>query len=167
MSVTVSFRVVGLYCYFENLVLPNCTPSSTVQQIMDAIAAAQPAFSYGAGNEVTEMAYTFSDSSTQPYNTLSRPKNGYRSESESIGSVANVWQYYRSVTGSINGTVCEIKIISPGQPKFNETALNQNLVVPAGFNISTYNLTWRLVRLQLTPEAQAKRLANSQLALAR
>lgn len=168
MSLQVSFRVVGIYCYFENLVLETVSPSSTVKEVMDAIAAVRPAFSYGGGDEVSTMSYTFGPESTQPYNTLTRPSNGYREESELMGpGGGTVWQYYRSVTGAINGTNCEIKTISKGQPKFAATALNKDLNVPSGFDIATYNLTWRLVRIQMTPEAVSKRLANAQVAVNR
>jgi hypothetical protein len=165
MSVQVSFRVVGLYCYFENLQLQGVDPTSTVQQVMDAIAQQQPAFAYksfdSSGKQiVNELSYQFGDNSQQPYNTLSRPSNGPRDLSISFGPTSLIWQYYRSVTGTINGSVCEIKLITQGQPSFADTALNtydpRFMSIPEGFVIQTYNLTWRLVQIQMAPETQAK-----------
>jgi hypothetical protein len=173
MDLQVSFRVVGLYCYFENLQLPGVSPTSTVKEVMDAIALAQPAFSYqtintGGKELVSELDYTFSDASTQPYNTGGRPANGPRDLSVVFGPKSLVWQYYRSVTGTMNGSVCEIKLISQGQPSFATTPLNFYDPffgqIPEGFVINTYNLTWRLVQIQMSPENQAKymiAMANS------
>lgn len=171
MSVQVSFRVVGLYCYFENLVLPSVSPGSTVKEIMDAVKAAQPAFDYksgptSTGKEIVDtLSYTYGPGSTRPYNTAGVPADGFRSESNSLGGVSLVWQYYRSVTGTIDGAPYEIKIITPGQPSFATTPLNTNLSVPSSFQLATYNLTWRLLRIELTPETQSRFLAAKTKAL--
>lgn len=165
MSLQVSFRVVGLYCYFQNLILPNVTSTSTVKAVMDQIALLQPAFGYQSivlpnGKEIVdEMSYTFGPGSTQPFNA-SQPQPGARSLVGTIGPTSLVWQYYRSVTGSIDGTVCEIKLIDDGQVSFADQPINTYEprfgAVPPNFDISTYNLTWRLVQIQMSPENQAK-----------
>jgi hypothetical protein len=165
MSLQVSFRVVGLYCYFQNLQLTGIDETSTVKALMDAIKAAQPAFGYQSitlpnGKEIVdEMSYTYGPGSTQPFNA-SKPANGPRDLTGVIGPTSLVWQYYRSVTGSIDGSVCEIKLIDDGQPSFAVQSMNaydpRFGAVPAQFQISTYNLTWRLVQIQMSAENQAK-----------
>lgn len=164
MSLQVSFRVVGLYCYFENLQLPNVTAQSTVQEVMNAVQDVESDFSYKSvnmgGKEIVDtMSYDFTSSSKTPYNTSGRPADGPRDLSNQIGDTSLVWQYYRSVTGSIDGSVCEIKLLSQGQPSFATTPLDYNDSffgsLPANFQISTYNLTWRLVQIQMSPEKQA------------
>ena len=166
MSLQVSFRVVGLYCYFQNLIVPNVTAASTVKSVMDQIVLLQPSFGYQSivlpdNNKeiVDEMSYTFGPNSTQPFNT-SQPVPGPRSLVGVIGPTSLVWQYYRSVTGSIDGTVCEIKLIDDGQESFATQPMNaydpRFGAVPPSFQISTYNLTWRLVQIQMSPENQAK-----------
>jgi len=166
MSLQVSFRVVGLYCYFQNLIVPNVTAASTVKAVMDQIVLLQPSFGYQSivlpGNDkeiVDEMSYTFGPNSTQPFNA-SQPTPGARSMVGTIGPTSLVWQYYRSVTGSIDGTVCEIKLIDDGQESFATQPMNaydpRFGAVPANFDISTYNLTWRLVQIQMSAENQAR-----------
>ncbi|MEL6558996.1 MAG: hypothetical protein AAFQ94_12480 [Bacteroidota bacterium] len=165
MSLQVSFRVVGLYCYFQNLQLDNVTETSTVKQVLDAIKAKESAFDYAAvdlgGKEIVDtMSYSYSDSSLKPFNATN-PSNGFRDLSNHIASTSLIWQYYRSVTGSMNGSEpFEIKLLSRGQPSYAIQKLNFNDsffgALPTGFEISTYNLTWRLVQIQMSPENQAK-----------
>lgn len=165
----VSFRVVGVYAYFENLDLPTVTPNSTVKEVMDAVVAARPAFSYMtinlSGKElVSEMTYTFGSGSSKPYSS-SQPSPGTRSIPMNIANngISHIWQYYRSVTGSINGEVAEVKLFNEGQPSFAEREIGANNprfgVIPAAFNVSTYNLTWRLVAIEMAPAVQAMFLA--------
>lgn len=168
MTTKVTFRVVGIYCYFPYLDLP-VEPGDTVKKVMDAVVQAQPAFSYnGKSGGVDTMSYNFSASSTRPPNTSGVPGFGPRNEAESLGSSeALVWQYYRSVSGTFpgNDTLYEIKIANPtfSQPGYSTTALNAGIQVPSNFTIFNYNLTWRLLKLQITAEAaiaRAQRLAK-------
>ncbi len=165
----VSFRVVGIYCYFENLALQGVTPNSTVKDVMLAIKATPEGsffnFESGAmpsGKEVVnKISYEFNDGSRTPYNTSARPANGYRDLENKLDAMPYlVWQYYRSVTGTIDNSVVEIKLISKGQPSFADQPLNYFDPyfgsIPASFVPSTYNLTWRLVQLQLSPEKVEK-----------
>ncbi|WP_405205535.1 hypothetical protein [Aquimarina sp. LLG6339-5] len=165
MSLQVSFRVVGLYCYFENLQVPNVTAQSSVKDVMNGIKSVKTDFDYSSVNMggkeiVNSLSYKFGTSSTVPYNVSAPPADGFRDLTNSIGNTSLVWQYYRSVTGSIDGSVSEIKLITKGQPSFATTALDTNDPffgsIPANFKISTYNLTWRLVQIQMAPEKQAK-----------
>lgn len=169
----VSFRVVGLFCYFENLELTS-TPSDTIQTVMDEIKTLKPAFTYTAidlGHKliVDKMGYDFTNGSTVPYNSSYRGSGtepiGFRDLENNYNKTSLVWQYYRSVTGVFQGqsTPCEIKLINEGQPSFSVTPLNaysSNFgAVPANFDIHTYNLTWRLVQIQMSAERQAKFMA--------
>ena len=159
MSLQISFRVVGLYCYFKNLQLSTVGPTSTVKAVMDAVVAAKPAFNYKPnGQFVDTMTYDFTSNSTTPYNSTPPVAPGMRALSDNLGNPSLIWQYYRSVTGSIDGTVCEIKLISGGQDSFAVRPMNAYDpyfgAVPANFQISTYNLTWRLVQIQMTPARQ-------------
>ncbi len=166
MTTKVTFRVVGIYCYFPYLDLP-VEPTDTVKKVMDAIVSVQPAFNYtDVRGTVDTMSYTFSDGSTVPFNTYGgpdkRPDNGPRDEQEVLGSSqALAWQYYRSISGKFPGddTLYEIKIANPTftQPPFSKTALNWGEQVPSGFSIFNYNLTWRLLKLQISAEGAAKR----------
>ena len=167
MTTRVTFRVVGIYCYFPDLDLP-VEPTDTVQKVMDAIKIVRPAFNYAyKGGTVDMMSYDFSDASTIPPNVYgapaNRPKSGPRDEEELVGSSqALAWQYYRSVSGTFGDdkSLYEIKIVNdtPTQPKFSETALNFGQQKgPANFTIVRYNLTWRLLKLQLSAEGAAKR----------
>ncbi|MEL6863096.1 MAG: hypothetical protein AAFP19_01700 [Bacteroidota bacterium] len=177
MSLQVSFRVVGLYCYFENLQVPNVDPNSTVKEVMDQIVNMNLNFDYktiefGDNKKllVDEMSYTFTDQSRVPYNS-STPSNGPRDLSNVIAGTSLVWQYYRSATGSFDGGApCEIKYITSGQPSFADTPMNafdsRFGAIPPNFNISTYNLTWRIVQIQMAPELQARFMAAKAAAYA-
>ncbi|MEM1319596.1 MAG: hypothetical protein AAGG75_05030 [Bacteroidota bacterium] len=168
MALQVSFRVVGLYCYFENLQLDGVEDTSSVESVMQAVHDAKSDFSFthmdmDGKQIVNSMSYTFGPDSTTPYNTSGTPPDGKRSLSISLGTPSVIWQYYRSVTGTLNGTVCEIKLLTRGQPSFSDTALNYYDpffgAIPPAFDIHTYNLTWRLVQIQMSPQNQAKFMA--------
>lgn len=172
MSVNVTFRVVGLYCYIPNQDLTTVDPSSTVESVMDAVAAQNPNFSYESmmlpANQkklVDKISYTFDENSEQPPNS-GVPKPGFRSEEIVLGPISLVWQYYRTVTVDLGGNIFEIKTNTPGQRSYADVALNEDVAVPDGANILSYNLTWRLVKIEMSPEnmknymeAKAKNLA--------
>ena len=167
MKTKVTFRAVGIYCYFPYLDLEKIDPlTSTVKDVMDAIQARDLGFSYtDKGGTVDTLSYTYSSLSTQPFNTLHAPPDGFRQEEEAIGSsVAFSWQYYRSISGTFPGdeTLYEIKIANATytQPKYGATLLSSGQQIPPGFKIFNYNLTWRLLRLQLSPSAAARRLES-------
>jgi hypothetical protein len=166
MALQVSFRVVGIYCYFENLQLPTVTKDSTVKQVMDAIVAQNLNFGYtsiqmGGKPIVNSMSYLYSNQSEKPFNATD-PTPGQRSLQMPMDA-SLVWQYYRSVTGTINGSVCEIKLLAQNQPSFADLPLDYNDpffgTLPAGFEVQTYNLTWRLVRIQMSASKQAAYMA--------
>lgn len=163
MSVNVTLRVVGLYCYAENTLLNGVDENSFVKDIMNAFKTQLPSFDYTSGalphstkEIVDSISYDFSAGSQQPPNS-SVPSPGPRSEANVLGGdVVAVWQYYRTVTiGGPSGPY-EVKLITPGQPSFATTRLNQDLTIPSGYTIGAYNLTWRLVKIEMTPEKQAQ-----------
>ncbi|MEM8908029.1 MAG: hypothetical protein AAGD05_09310, partial [Bacteroidota bacterium] len=59
--------------------------------------------------------------------------------------------------------------LSRGQPSFANQPLNFYDsffgAIPDNFQIHTYNLTWRLVQIQMSPENQAKFMAAQATAL--
>jgi hypothetical protein len=161
MAILVSFRVVGIYCYIPFFPV-NAAPETTVKSVMDAIVDANLGFGYqpNNGDSVQTLSYDYREASTRPFNTVALPTSGPRSLTENISDdPALVWQYYRSVSGVIDGARCEIKLVSGGQPSFATQPLNANDVdfgtLPSKFEIINYNLTWRLVQLQLSPEKKA------------
>lgn len=163
----ITFRVVGLYCYLPVMRFDDLSPTSTIKQVMDKIVSVNPDFRYESGADVNTIAYDYTRSSNVPPNVLTPPAIGNRSLSESLGNTALVWQYYRSVTVPISGQNYEIKLITPGQPAFSTTPLNTNLILPPGSSDDIcFNLTWRLIQIQLTPQALQARLARRQEALA-
>ena len=167
MTINVSFRVVGLYCFFENLEIPGLTEDSTVKEVMDAIAGMQTDFSYQSAmvnnKEIVDtISYTFSNDSQVPFNASTPIAQGFRDLENQIGKLGTVWQYYRSATGSIDGgSPFEVKLLSRGQPSFAALPLNYNdpslgSSLPDGFEVGAWNLTWRLVQIQMSPERQAQ-----------
>lgn len=172
MSLNISFRVVGLYCFLENMQLPNVDENSTVKAVMDQIVSAKAGgpdkFNYtstimGGSEIVDSLEYDFiKDTSQNPFNATIPITPGERELSNQIGALGLVWQYYRSVTGSVDGGApFEVKLLSRGQPSFALQSINFNdptlgSSVPDGFEVGAYNLTWRLVRIQMTPQIQAK-----------
>ncbi|MEM8962030.1 MAG: hypothetical protein AAGD38_11150 [Acidobacteriota bacterium] len=142
---------------------------------MDEIESLNLGFSYTSGplppsgkEIVDSITYTYTDASQRPPNTADPgPANGPRDLDNSIAPTALVWQYYRTVTGSIGGAgqSYEIKIITPGQPSFAVTGVTQDLKVPPNFEIGAINLTWRIVQIQLSPENQMRFLSAKMEAL--
>ena len=63
-------------------------------------------------------------------------------------------------SGSNIQTYTPSKLLSQGQPSFAKLSLDYNDPffgkLPANFKVSTYNLTWRLVQIQMSPANQAK-----------
>lgn len=179
MPVTVSFRIVGLYCYAENVELPDNSPSDTVETIMEALKSKFtyeyfPGETPGGKEIVDTFEFTYPDPLPpplkEPYNSKN-PSPGHRSLSNvpAIEKTALIWQFYRSVTGTIDGKTVEIKLLQKGQPSFTEQLLNFNDPyfgeIPPSFDPHTYNLTWRIVQIELTPESQAKFIAVKAQAL--
>ena len=167
MALTVNFRVVGVFCYLPNLSFPQLSPQSTVKEVMDAIAAQNSDFKYDAGGtplKVDRIQYTFGPTSIKPPNSrLFHPgdprQNGTRDIETNLGNTALVLQYYRSVSGLVDGVPVELVLPTVGQPSFEITALNAGFTPPPSFQPVAYNLTWRLVQIQISDETRTKFLS--------
>ncbi|NET00840.1 MAG: hypothetical protein F6K61_09755 [Sphaerospermopsis sp. SIO1G1] len=154
MTIPVTFRVVGIYCYFQTLQVP-VEPTATVKEVMEAIQNMGLRFSFetnSTGSFVNKLSYDYQSNgnhpSKRPSNTSRQNLDGSHSIEESgNGNVSTVWQYYRSTTVKIGGSPFEIKTITPGQPSFATTSLNKDVNIPSGSSIQAYNLTWRLVSI--------------------
>lgn len=165
--VRVNFRVVGLYCYLPDLNLQDVSPQSTVKEIMELIQFENPSFQFtpsptgGSPIEIVEqMSYDFTNPpSVTPVNSTTPIVPGFRVLKNQLeNSPISIWQYYRTVFGIINGTECELKLLSSSQPSYATTSLNESLLpLPEGFEIISYNLTWRLVQIEIHPD-QLKKL---------
>jgi hypothetical protein len=174
--VTVSFRIVGLYCYFPLLELEGVDASSKVKDVMNAIKKVHPEFGYesvmmGGKEIVDKMSYTFSPDSVKPFNAT-MPTDGFRDLENAHGGTSRIWQYYRTVSGTFEGQTdfSEIKLVSLHQPSFADLALNDTTpgfsIIPDNFTVRNYNLTWRLVEIQIAKERQVNFLQAKAAALA-
>ena len=173
-SFKVNFRVVGLYCYYENIDLGELyglTPKNTMQDIMDKLQEhTNFQFNYqhaslDDGKDIAiSMEYNFDNNSQVPPNTQytnkGRPDNKKRGLNMLIQNQGTsfLWQYYRSVTGILKGKPYTVKLSSLDN-KTSFTKRNwtnnwnsQDLILPEGFEPTTYNLTWRLVAVTLSPD---------------
>jgi hypothetical protein len=170
MAVTVNFRVVGVYCLLENLSFPHLSPQSTVEQVMNEIQAHNPAFRFHGGQSnplVDSIEYTFGPTSTIPPNST-HAGPGLRHLENDLGmSSARVLQYYRSVKGLIDGVEVELVVPTKGQPSYTTTSLDTGFTPPPSFQPLAYNLTWRLVQIQMNDHSRAKFITAKLEALSR
>jgi len=171
MSLKVTYQAVGVYAFFPQLELSNITENSTIKDILDAVkelkSSQMDMFEYDSipiGSDpakqiVTGIGYRFVEgTSTVPPNSKNA-KNGYRfskggkivEEGENFFRTL-VWQYYRGVTGTYEGSNERVIIRLPsiGQPLFSNTTLFEDIdrnrsMVPGNFNIESYDLTHRIV----------------------
>jgi len=193
----VSFRAVGLYCFFNQVNInqiqlaedaphgldpASLTAESTVEEIMLALmydknnvtSDGNRNFSFTkSGAVISSMQYTYEPGdSTRPFQTSAHPPKGMREIQSDLGvDPSRVWQYYRTVSGRVGESegFTEIKLIAANfqQPPFSETPLNTYLdgsiaQIPSGFALNNYNLTWRCVTIDFSPEAKEKYLARMQ-----
>jgi len=161
MPLTVNFRVVGVYCLLENLSFPHLSPQSTVQEVMLAIEDQNQDFKFHprkGSSLVDYIEYTFGSSSTIPPNSNDAGPGKRHLENfiEPGAPTARVLQYYRSVKGLIDGVEVDLVVPTQGQPSFATTALNAGFNPPPSFQPLAYNLTWRLVQIQMKEEARTK-----------
>jgi len=179
-SFKVSFRVVGTYCYYQAIDLGELyglTPANTVRDILDKFVEytnGQFSYSYGPidnGHIVTNMAYDFEKNSKVPYNTQytntgNTPDFGQRAVNQQInqtvidgagGPFSTIWQYKRTVTGVVGEVSCEIEINSADkQTPFDQRTFEDQLELPEGFSIESFNLTWRMMAVNLNAEKEAQ-----------
>ena len=113
MSLTLNFRVVGLYLSFPLMNLQGVGPGSTVKDIMETFNNSL-GFSYvpvtlqPSGKEIVgSMKYNFSQGSITPPNSSGTPSTGSRTLTNSgreETDVLRVWQYYRGATVAVSYT---------------------------------------------------------------
>ncbi len=165
MTLNLTFRAVGLYAFFPNLALDGLDATSSIQNVLDAVASTQPGFSYGFGpthagkSIVTSMTYDYSNTSRQPPNSSGIPGVGPRTIQTTIGDVSQVWQYYRSAIVHIGGFDYEIRNQTVGQPSFATTPIGSDFKVPEGGVVEAYKLVFRNVTIDLSAEKQNAYLA--------
>lgn len=185
MSLIVTLRCVGVYCFFNQVDVnkitldasaPSGTPDpasltadNTVKDVMLAFKYGGFGFSFESqvfnGKElVKSISYDFGADSNRPFNS-SQPSQGSRSIANDFGEPTRIWQYYRSVSGRFDNVqdFSEIKLAeaSYAQPSFAEQPLNayfdNNISnIPSDFHLNNYNLTWRCLTIDMQPEAKAK-----------
>jgi hypothetical protein len=128
-------------------------------------------------NVLTGFAYTFrQDNSQQPFDASPGVDPGRRELHErNDGATELVWQYYVSANlerGSKKIIVArdprprneprndgESKI----QPKYHETPLNQDLPTDLeDYELKAYNIIWRLLTIDISPEGIRKRQTRRQ-----
>lgn len=172
MPLPITFRAVGIYSYFDNIVLNDLDGTSTILQILDALKTKYPAFSFNAGPTregkliVTEIGYDFSAASSQPPNVSGPPILGPRSLDTVISQgTSQVWQYYRSAIFSDGTSEFEVRNRTIGQPSFALTPIGSGLITPAGAHLVRYKLVFRNVSIELSPEKQIDYLNAKMVAL--
>jgi hypothetical protein len=176
MSLTLNFRVVGLYLEFADLEFADLEPTSTVEQIMTKLNGAR-GFTFlpgtlrlGQPDEkkiVVSMTYEYTPASTKPENSSAIPLSGPRTLENRftpVSDVNRVWQYYRGAKVKIGENEVDIEFPTSGQPSFTTLSLNAGNTLPANIPIISYSLTWRLVTIDKLPE---QRLLEMESALRR
>jgi len=172
MALELKFRVVGVYFYkkiaFDEL---GISETNTVKEVQDAVATnlngrLELIESKNNPPNLTEISFDFQDDDETPPNSATEIQKGTRTITENI--VANgpsqVLQYSRSVDVKTNqDTILRVKAVFDGQPNYGQTPLNKDLEdinnqIPQDWEIISYNLTWRLVEVNLNPSALEKRL---------
>ncbi|MEM6409421.1 MAG: hypothetical protein AAF700_13530 [Pseudomonadota bacterium] len=156
MTVTSTLRIVGLYGLLSNKKLEGVEPSSTVEVFMDEFEKQNDEFYYkSADGLVDTIAYTYKEGQSENPPNAMNATSGFREESTVIGGAKDViWQYYRSVKATYDGTVYEFKIPTKGQPPFSTQPFDgmpdgSAFVLPAGFENPVYILTWRLITVEV------------------
>lgn len=71
--------------------------------------------------------------------------------------VSTVFQYYRSAVNEEGGEKIVVRAVTPDQPPYYEKKLIEGIPKVPGETIKSYNLTWRLESIELTPEAFQRR----------
>jgi len=182
------FQAVGVYCYFPDLEIEGDPTTTTIKQAMEQVRDQRSGFNFDDSGEgkLDLLSYMYSSSSCVPPNASQLPiPTGLRTLSNSLSTnPSDVWQYYRSVFGTVNTKDCEqpakpctnqfencleFKLRTPGQPSYNNYPLitdeeNQELE-SFGVSIKAYCVTWRIIQVKLTPAALRKFLHAKLVAL--
>lgn len=163
---TFTFRAVGIYCFLPNQEFSayGISETSTVQQIMNAIQAKNQQFSYDnieikpGKNIVDEIEFDFKQGDKVGPNASNPFPNPGEYEIDGTvlstpGADSVVWQFYRNVVATDGaGNSFTFVVPQPGQPSYTTVKLNDGVAVPDGFTITDYQLIWRAVNIQLSPD---------------
>ncbi|MCG8464653.1 MAG: hypothetical protein MI750_07360 [Xanthomonadales bacterium] len=161
MAIHLSIGVVDDFCFFDSMNLEHVEAHDTIETVMRAVHRSRPNFCFSAvelpnGKKIVSDIqldipdYTAYAEDNRFLNHLNRYPQVH-----SDGDTAKVWQYYRSVTISGGHHKFEIRTITPpySDNSFATTALNQDVLIPENYQVITYNLIWRLVKLDLSAQA--------------
>ena len=175
MAITVNFRVVGIYCYFPNMQL-DLEPSAKIKDVHDAIVEMDPKPHNGIfeimydGLNLTGFKYKYTNESILPPDATDYRAEGDDDNIRTLketgdGEETRVWQYYVSAIMEKAGSDRIIIARDPKQrgkqPSHVNTPLDQGLPTQVlrdyGFHVTAYNLTWRLVTINLNDGAAQRK----------
>ena len=189
--VRVNFRVVGIYCFITGYTLGDLgvTSGDNIQTVQNAVKSKYNDDNRlnedvdglkifedtSQSNVLTGFAYTFRQGeglSEIPFDAISVSGGRRELHERNDGATKLVWQYYVSANlerGSEKIIVArdprprndigESKI----QPKYHETPLNQDLPTDLeGYELKAYNIIWRLLTIDISPEGISRRQTRRQ-----
>ena len=181
MTIHVNFRVVGIYCYFPKMEL-DVNPDAYIKDVHDAIVAKEPKPHKGIfqimddGLQLTGFKYEYTDESQLPPDATQSIAESDEDRIRTLEETATyapgddpgtadpremrVWQYYVSAImekGSNRIIIARDPDLSGFQPSYATTPLNKGLptqvLKDCGFHVTAYNLTWRLLTINLNDGA--------------
>ena len=179
MTITVNFRVVGIYCYFPNMKL-DLEPSATIKDVHEKIVGMNPKPHNGIfeimydGLDLTGFKYKYTNESILPPDATESRAEGDDDNIRTLKETATyalgddpdkpremrVWQYYVSAImkkGSNRIIIARDPEQRDPQPSYATTRLNAGLptqvLEECGFHVTAYNLTWRLLTINLNDGA--------------
>ena len=175
MAITVNFRVVGIYCYFPNVKL-DLEPSAKIKDVHEAIVEMDPKPHNGIfeimydGLNLTGFKYKYTNESILPPDATDYRAEGDDDNIRTLSETDDrkemrVWQYYVSAIMEKAGSNRIIIARDPEQrdpqPSYATTRLNAGLptqvLEECGFQVSAYNLTWRLLTINLNDGAAQRK----------
>ncbi|MEO0582132.1 MAG: hypothetical protein AAF135_07920 [Bacteroidota bacterium] len=170
-SLRLTFRVVGVYCYYKDLTLDFAQPLNqvTVKDIMDAIVNKDGGkfnFTYdfaevSSKKLVKKICYEFVDRASEvpPNSKFSSPGTRCitnteleKLEYDEIGeATAAKWQFYRF---KVNSDGSRVRLRTKGQPSFATTIFDADPATEAKLAADqvSYELIWRSVQIKVKPD---------------
>ena len=191
MTITVNFRVVGIYCYFPNMEL-DLDPDAKIKDVHDAIVEMDPKPHNGIfeimyendanSEDLTGFKYKYTNESILPPDATDYRAEGdddnIRTLKETEGlddhdvisssPEVRVWQYYVSAIMEKEGNNRIIIARDTEQrdprPPHSVAKLKDGLPLEVlkhyGFEVSAYNITWRLLTININDGAAQKRYSR-------
>jgi len=172
MSVTVKFRVVGVYLSFPEITIDDLDATSTVKEVMDNLQfnPTTPGFKYlgvGSPELVHTIAYDFTKNSIVPINSKfanegpNEPDRDPQYTTRVLGEIidmsgiSRVWQYYRSITLFFGDESIKVRLPTNDQAAFAEVPLNRGVGSNAALvgliaksDRQVYDIVWRCVSIK-------------------